>query len=282
MLKLIRNRAALVLAGIIASLCPLLMAPSGGYPSNPQFQTVGITQTGGGSFGQLALNATQAATSNYIVLSNGGTNKAIILNERVAGGNCGGDAVDDLCLRALSGNVRVSNFGGTAYVPAAAPITCTSACSGAALVVGQSVNVIKTADTVRTSTTTLTNDPDLQVTSVPVGRYLVEFALQYLSAINAGAGGVNWGGTCTTCTSQQALIMGASGSTVGVNTSNGFNNGAAITSFPASTLDVHYISQFTVNVTGASTIAILWAQNTSGATGSALRAGSEMSLTRLQ
>ena len=42
MLKLIRNRAALVLAGLIAALCPMLMAPSGGFPSRPLFQAVGV------------------------------------------------------------------------------------------------------------------------------------------------------------------------------------------------------------------------------------------------
>lgn len=42
MLKLIRNRTGLVLAGLIAALCPMLMAPTGGFPSRPLFQAVGV------------------------------------------------------------------------------------------------------------------------------------------------------------------------------------------------------------------------------------------------
>jgi hypothetical protein len=46
-------------------------------------------------------------------------------------------------------------------------ISCSTACSGGALVVGQSLIVYKSAGTDRTSTTTATIDPDLQVTNVP-------------------------------------------------------------------------------------------------------------------
>jgi hypothetical protein len=40
-------------------------------------------------------------------------------------------------------------------------------------VVGQSLIVYKSAGTDRTSTTTATIDPDLQVTNVPIGAYAV-------------------------------------------------------------------------------------------------------------
>lgn len=42
MLTLIRNRAGLVLAGLLAALAPMLMAPTGGLPSRPLFQAVGV------------------------------------------------------------------------------------------------------------------------------------------------------------------------------------------------------------------------------------------------
>jgi hypothetical protein len=42
MLKIIRGRAGLVLAGLVAALCPMLMAPTGGFPSRPTFQAVSI------------------------------------------------------------------------------------------------------------------------------------------------------------------------------------------------------------------------------------------------
>jgi hypothetical protein len=38
MLQLIRKRVGLFVAGLLAALCPMLMAPSGGFPSQPTFQ----------------------------------------------------------------------------------------------------------------------------------------------------------------------------------------------------------------------------------------------------
>jgi hypothetical protein len=60
MLKLIRNRAGLVLAGLLAALAPMLMAPTGGFPSRPQFQAVGIGVAAPATVGSLQLSQVTA------------------------------------------------------------------------------------------------------------------------------------------------------------------------------------------------------------------------------
>lgn len=67
-----------------------------------------------------------------------------------------------------------------------APITCTTACSGAAVVVGQSVILIKGSQTSRASTTTFTVDPDLQISSLPAGQYITTVFLNFVSGGSAG------------------------------------------------------------------------------------------------
>jgi len=73
MLKLIRNRAGLVLAGLIAALCPMLMAPSGGFPSYPFFQGVGIGVAAKG-------------TTNKLWIENAGTVSAVVSNSTTTTG----------------------------------------------------------------------------------------------------------------------------------------------------------------------------------------------------
>ena len=162
-------------------------------------------------------------------------------------------------------------------------IVCTTTCSAAGIKVGQTFAAIKIADTTRTSNATVSNDTDLTLTSVPVGRYKIDYSLQWNLGINAAAGGVQFGGTCTTCTSQIAsVIQNGDGVNIAVNPTNGFNNAAAISAIPASTREALYNSSFTVSVTGTSTLAVLWAQGSSGTTGTILRAGSSLVVTRLQ
>ena len=83
----------------------------GGFPFFPRFGGVTITAPTA-SFNQLALNTLGSTSSNYLSFSNNGALKALILNERVAGGNCGLSAVDDLCIRASAGAVRISTDNG--------------------------------------------------------------------------------------------------------------------------------------------------------------------------
>lgn len=101
------KRAKWLLLGLVI---PLLMAATGGFPFFPTFGGVHINNRGLASFNQLALDTPTAGTvSNYLSFNTAGVNKAVILNERSAGGNCSGDAVDDLCIRAISGKLYGSD-----------------------------------------------------------------------------------------------------------------------------------------------------------------------------
>jgi hypothetical protein len=116
------RRFSYLLAGLVLTLTLAIVSTVGaqvvpsGLPSNPRFQTVTITPTAA-TFSQLGLNVVGSTGSNYIVLSNNGVNKVILLNERVAGGNCSGDAVDDACLRSISGRLYGSDTSGSGQIP---------------------------------------------------------------------------------------------------------------------------------------------------------------------
>lgn len=76
MLRLIRNRAALVLAGLVAVLCPMLMAPSGGFPYRPTFGAV--TVNNGPIAGSVVATNTVAGTSQRALVStNSGAGAAV-------------------------------------------------------------------------------------------------------------------------------------------------------------------------------------------------------------
>jgi hypothetical protein len=107
---LLAGLALAIGAGALAQVVP------GGLPQNPRFQSVTITNTGAGSFTQFALNATQSTSSNYIALNNAGVTKGVLLNERTASGNCSNDAVDDICLRSISGRIFGSDSTGSGWI----------------------------------------------------------------------------------------------------------------------------------------------------------------------
>jgi len=260
--------------GLFAALAlllvtPYLMAPTGGFPFFPTFGHVTVVNSAT-NYNPQSMCANGQASGSRCWAFRIGSNADFQI-----------DAASDVGVPA--GQVfsipRSTVVGSTAGI--VLPVTTSTSITGFS--VGQVATAVKTADTTRTSNATLSNDPDLAFTNVPVGRYEIEYSLQYSLGINAAAGGVQFGGTCTTCTSQIAtVIMTGDGVNIAVNPTNGFNNVAAISAVPASTREAIYNSDFTVNVTGTSTVAVLWAQATSGTTGSILRAGSYMKLTRLQ
>lgn len=107
MLKLIRNRAGLVLAGLVAALCPMLMAPSGGFPSNPTFQT--LMARSGSTFGPFLMFQDGAGTQQAIVGIAGGATSM-----------CGtGAAQNDLCIRSSNHAIRISTDSGVTSSPIA-------------------------------------------------------------------------------------------------------------------------------------------------------------------
>jgi hypothetical protein len=78
MLKLIRNRAGLVLAGLIAALCPMLMAPSGGFPSSPTFQNVVVQNSSGTNLD--ICNTSGAANNKCFNLRAGGSGTSFAIS----------------------------------------------------------------------------------------------------------------------------------------------------------------------------------------------------------
>ncbi len=63
---MLKRRVALIAAACLAALCPMLMAPSGGFPSQPQFVAVGVG-TAPGSAGTLSLSHNAASASDRTV-----------------------------------------------------------------------------------------------------------------------------------------------------------------------------------------------------------------------
>jgi hypothetical protein len=182
MLQLIRRRAALFLVGLVAALAPMLMAPSGGFPSRPLFQSVAISSTtgvtcpGGADTAHLCVNNNtpgHTAWSQVIRPAGGAGN---ILGLYIAGPTA--NSTDTL--------FRVDTAAGTTFRIAGdgtmtgatpAPIVCTGTgapCSLTGMVIGQSAFITKTAATTRNTTTTLTVDPDLQFSNMPIGVYNIE------------------------------------------------------------------------------------------------------------
>lgn len=165
--------------------------------------------------------------------------------------------------------------------PVQVMIACTTACSAASLKVGQSVAIAKGSNTARASTTTLANDPDLQITNLPAGYYRIEFTLQF-TATNS-TGGSQWRlsmGTatqfevgmgyhdCNTTTAPVVFTLAANSATPQTCT---------ITS--GSGVDIN-VSYFRPSVP-AGTLSIQWAQNSSNASATNLNQNSSLMVTRI-
>jgi hypothetical protein len=99
LLKLIRNRAGLVLAALVAALCPMLMAPTGGFPFTPTFGQVTIV--GAPGFGHFEAFGPGVGGLGMVGVAN------------AANGMCGSPAVSgDVCLRASAGRILASTNNG--------------------------------------------------------------------------------------------------------------------------------------------------------------------------
>lgn len=148
----------------------------------------------------------------------------------------------------------------------------------ASLLAMEPQNAVKGGATSITSSTTLTDDPDLQFTVPGAGTYLFNGWLNY----NGGAIGTSdlkltiaytgttsfnvWGvhGISTAATNQ----LGAAGNAFGSSSAIGTSGGAAFTA---------YVSGSAFVLT-AGTLKLQWAQNTSNATATTLRQGCWMQL----
>lgn len=139
---------------------------------------------------------------------------------------------------------------------------------------------VKTADTSRASTTTLTADPDLTLSVGANSTYFVELILIY-----TGASGVNffqWDFTVpTSATYVYSFIYQNSAGTTNVQQQNAGTSGSwANTTGVTNFLSMEIKGTLTTSST-AGTFALTWAQHASGATNTTLRAGSQMMARRI-
>ena len=139
--------------------------------------------------------------------------------------------------------------------------------------------VIKPPDTQRNNTTTMTNDPDLQLSLAAGAVYDITAILQYKGTtlnnsdikvtVNAPGGAT---GFWINYRLDLSLLGQCSAQPLGTGQSAG-SNGTA-------NLEPYFIKA-SVTTVGAGTVAIAWAQNTSNATNTTVTAGSILSAQRI-
>jgi hypothetical protein len=167
----------------------------GGYPSKPRFADVGVGRNApspgiaGGA--AVALQPANTSAAGFIQLADTTTGSGLLcISDSATGCNASGVAHDVT----LSSGAGLDVFtGGTNPVringnTVASTLFCTTACSAANLIVGQSAIIVKTTATSRASTTTLAMDPDLQFTAIAAGTYAVQASITF----TAGAGGFKY------------------------------------------------------------------------------------------
>lgn len=144
---------------------------------------------------------------------------------------------------------------------------------------------VKAALTARASTVTLTNDPDLAIAIAAAGTYEVQMVVYVYNTGSATIGaqlGVNYSGTFTAASSVVSFLGGVSplagsgGITAAVNSALVAGNcGSAINTGSA------LLITGVLTATGAGTVALAWAQNSSNATATNVGAGSYMIVTKI-
>lgn len=141
----------------------------------------------------------------------------------------------------------------------------------------------KTSSTVKTSTTTLAADTDLQVVLPTAGQYQVEIFLWFEKGASTGAGGIkfllDYSGTLG---SPGALMVGLS--YVNATTANLGPTDAYTTTTSFATLGASDYLRWTgvVDADTSGTLSVQWAQNTSSAQSSTLRVNSYMTAERVE
>jgi hypothetical protein len=151
----------------------------------------------------------------------------------------------------------------------------------------QQMFAVKSSATTRTSTTTLANDPELTLTLAANSKYFVEFFLYY-GAINAEKFKTAWAVPSGVTGTRSTLGPGSSADQSSVDNIS-MRTGAHLYTTAATygTRDDNtgpcFAYETSIVITGASsgTLAVQWAQSTSGSTGTALFEGSFLRVTRL-
>lgn len=161
--------------------------------------------------------------------------------------------------------------------------------SAAGIQIGQSYIVWRNSDLSRNTTVTLTSDPVLQFTNVPVGTYNIFIVTAFTTSGSATQGYqltvTNTAGTLTNssvvgnsiCTSASSSVTNLSGGTTTAFGAVYANIAVGVSSVWTG----EFQGQGSFIVSGTATIAFQWAQSASSATNTILRAGSYMQITRV-
>lgn len=167
---------------------------------------------------------------------------------------------------------------------------CTTVCNLSGMTAGQSARIRKTSDTSRASTTALNNDAALSFTNVPAGNYAMVANLYW----SGGAGGVkhSWGATGGVVAGNSILFYAqgpAAGSCqaapfTGISSalSDGTFETYNCTSLGGSVATHNFPDGMNqIRLSGAGTLALYWAQNSSNGTATVLEDGSWVTLMRI-
>jgi hypothetical protein len=284
------------IAAMLASFALLaLMGPSGGFPARPRFQAIGVgtaapatagaatitnvatftkTQTAGPSTSGVYLNAqnpaigfnVQAGSADHQIYDLIGVADTLVFRNCNAALTCnalltlshGGSGSGSIAIngKRIAGNI-VCDLGG--------------ACSATGLEVGGSVWAFNASATSRSSTTTATADPNLQITNLPSGFYEVRIYLEFA----AGAGGVRYTVTAPSNGFRAEGTLNCSG--VGI----GAAELVSLTTVTCATTSGAFANyQGVISGTGG-TFSIDWAQASSNAATTTLQSRSYIVATRL-
>lgn len=147
--------------------------------------------------------------------------------------------------------------------------------------------IVKSASTTRTSTVTMADDPDLSMTIEANATYFVEFFIRY-SAIDAEKIQTQW--TVPAGAGGNRGVCGAGSTANQTNLDNiSMRTGAHAYTTPVtygtrnSTSNQGYLTETAVLTTSSSagSVALQWAQGTSGSSGTTVASASLMRVTRL-
>jgi hypothetical protein len=132
---------------------------------------------------------------------------------------------------------------------------------------------VKAADTSRNTTTTLTADPDLTLSSVPAGRYAVEIYLEITSASDTP--GFKW---TLAQNGSDWFVSGVGKDAANAVTSAFADDSAASYSFADVNPNYDIVYQGALNMTSVGTVSVNWAQLVSDATNVTLGSTSYLKL----
>lgn len=149
------------------------------------------------------------------------------------------------------------------------------------------IDLYKTANTTRASTTTLANDPDLTMTLDANAVFSVEMHLFY-AAVDAERMKTAWAAPSgatgfRTCVGPDQGVILSAGSSGGQGRwgVHNFNTASTYGTRNSTTLLCYALERGVVTTTSGGTLALQWAQGTSGTTGAVLSVGSYARVKRI-